>query len=111
MEEVKEFELATNMNNLPNSKSLRCYFNCCWIEVGVMRPGSAVVNPTEFFELMDKMTEEDQNNYMKLIKGCTKRLNKIKDPIEVAYQAMVCGKENSNEVIFQNCPAFPLFCF
>lgn len=58
------------------------------------------MNPTEFFELLDKMTEEEQNKFMILIKGCTKRLNKIKDPLEVAYQAVLCGKENSNEVIF-----------
>lgn len=65
-----------------------------------MKPGSALVDPTDFFELMDKMTTEEQDKYMKLIRGCTKRLNKIKDPTEVAYQAVVCGKENSNEVNF-----------
>lgn len=100
MEEIKEFELKTDMKNLPNSTSLRCYFNCFWIELGILKPGSAVVNPTDFFELMDGMTEEEQNKYMILMRGCTKRLSKIKDPIEVAYQAMVCGKQNSNEVNF-----------
>lgn len=96
--EVKEFELTTDMKNLPNSKGIRCYFLCFWIELGVMRPGSPIIDPTDFFELMDKMTEEEQNKYMILIKGCTKRLSKIKDPTEVAYQAVLCGKENSNEV-------------
>lgn len=99
MEEIKKFELTTDMKNLPNSMSLRCYFHCFWVELGVLKPGSAVVDPTDFFQLMDKMTAEEQDKYMILIKGCTKRLNRIKDPIEVAYQAMVCGKENSNEVL------------
>lgn len=100
LEELKEFELSTNIKNLPNSNSLRCYFNCFWIELGIMKPGSAAIDPTGFFELLDQMTEEEQDKYMKLIRGCTKRLNKIKDPIEVSYQAVLCGKENSNEVIF-----------
>lgn len=107
------------MNNLPNSKGVRCYFLCFWIEMGIMKPGSVVVNPTDFFELMDKMTEDEQNKYIKLIKGCTKRLSKIKDPTEVAYQAVVCGKENSNEVsitryysarLLQTKCAIPYFC-
>lgn len=117
--EIKVFELTTDMNNLPNSKGVRCYFLCFWIEMGIMKPGSVVVNPTDFFELMDKMTEDEQNKYIKLIKGCTKRLSKIKDPTEVAYQAVVCGKENSNEVsitryysarLLQTKCAIPYFC-
>lgn len=98
LDEVKEFEQTTDLTNLPNSEGIRCYFTCFWIELGVMQPGSPHINPSDFFELMDQMTEQEQENYLTLMKGCTKRLNKIKDPVEVSYQAMACGKQNSNEV-------------
>lgn len=98
MDDIKEFEHTTDMNNLPNNKATRCYFHCYWIELRLMKPGSSAIDPTDFLQLMDQMTEEDQDKYMKLIKGCTKRLSKIKDPVEVAYQAVLCGKQNSNEV-------------
>lgn len=64
-----------------------------------MKPNSTEIDPSEFFDLMEQMTEEDQDKYVKLMKGCTRRLNKIKDPVEIAMQLVVCGKENSNEVI------------
>lgn len=104
LDEVKEFEQTTNLKNLPNSEGIRCYFICCWIEMGVMKPNSTQIDPSDFFDLMEQMTEEEQDRYVKLMKGCTRRLTKIKDPTEVAYQAVVCGKENSNKVI-------PLFDF
>lgn len=99
LDEVKEFEQTTDLKNLPNSEGIRCYFTCCWIELGIMKPNSTEIDPSEFFDLMEQMTEEDQDKYVKLMKGCTRRLNKIKDPVEIAMQLVVCGKENSNEVI------------
>ncbi|XP_031626713.1 uncharacterized protein LOC116342996 [Contarinia nasturtii] len=100
MEEIKEFELTTDLNKLPNNKNVKCYFHCLWVEAGFMKPGSAAFDPSVFFELMEKMSEEDQDKYLKITKGCAKRVSKIKDPIEVSYQTMVCCKENSNELFY-----------
>lgn len=86
------------MQNLPKSPEIRCYFYCGWIEYKLMKRGSTTFYPSTLFDLMEEMTEEEQKKYFKLIRGCAKRISRIKDPVEVSYQARVCEKENDPDV-------------
>lgn len=99
LDELKLFELTPDLTNLPSSESLKCYIHCTLVHFKFLEPGSPVVDTSTFFKLIGKMTQNDQDNYLKLFHDCAKRVSKIQNPLEVAYQAMVCGKENSNEVI------------
>lgn len=98
VEELQEFELSTDFDHLSNTMEIRCYLHCASMELRIMKPGSSIIDPTEFFDVIDQMTEEEQNKMMKMMRGCSKRVAKIKDPVEIVYQALVCMKENANEV-------------
>lgn len=50
------------------------------------------IDPTEFVELMNQMTSEEQNKYLKMSKKCNK---KNKDVCEMIYQMNLCWKKNS----------------
>lgn len=98
LNEVKEFELTTDFNSLPNSPELKCYFLCGYIEVGFMKPNSPKVTPDRFLDLLNQMEKDDQRKYLTMSKGCSTKVKSIKNPTEVAYQANVCLKRNSVEV-------------
>lgn len=98
VEELQEFELSTDFDHLPNTLEIRCYLHCATMELRIMKPGSSIIDPSEFFDVVDQMTEEEQNKIMKMVRGWSKKVAKIKDPVEIVYQALVCMKKNSAEV-------------
>lgn len=47
---------------------------------------------------MSLLTEKEQSIYLKMGKGCPKKVRRIKDPIDKIYIGQICLKENDNDV-------------
>lgn len=98
LEEVKHFETATDLKNLPNSFALKCYFYCVMAECHVFKPNSTRLDIAYLMDLVEKLTREEQDIVFGLGRGCVKRIMHMKDPYEIAYTLNVCSKGNDNEV-------------
>lgn len=98
LEEVKRFELTTDLKNLPNSRGLKCYFYCFMENCGVFKPNSTRINVQNMMDTADKLTKEELDIMFGMGRGCMKRIVNLKDPHEIAYQLNVCSKLNDNEV-------------
>lgn len=96
---MKLFESTRDLDNLPNSKQLKCYIHCTYVEFQLIKPNGTKFDFSRFLEVMAKMDPEDANKYYIMGKGCAKKLKPIKDSIEYVYQYHVCQKTNSLEVI------------
>lgn len=99
VDDLKKFETTDNFDNLPNTKEVRDYFLCLLNEARIIKPNSSKLELSEFMGLVAKMKDEDIDKYHRLIKGCPSKVHSISDPIEVAYQLMVCQKRNAIDVI------------
>lgn len=93
IDEIRTLEWSTSMDNLPSSRALKCFLHCLMVEFRFMKEDSTTVDPTEFVEIMNHMTTEEQNKYLKMSKKCNK---KNKDLCEMVYQMNLCWKRNSN---------------
>lgn len=94
LEDLYKLEYSLSMDNLPDGRAVKCYLNCLFVGFRLMREGSSVVDVTDFIEIMNYMTREEQGKYLRMSKKC---LKKYKDPCESAYQFNICMKRNSNE--------------
>lgn len=90
--------MTPDVDHLPDSDELKCYFLCLYIEAHLMKPNSTAIDPSELIDLAQKLNNEEYKNLLTLSKGCLSRVRKLKKPIEIAYQLNVCGKQNSPEV-------------
>lgn len=97
---LQEFELTKDLENLPNSKELKCYLYRAYVYYGYIKPTSPKLNFQPFLELMSEATDDEAKRMAKLYAGCEKRAKKSKDPIEVVYIFNACGKQNVNDVSF-----------
>lgn len=82
------------MDNLPNSRELKCYLHCLLIEFEILKENSNSVEYSKFLDALNNMTTEEQGKFLKLSRKCNK---KYKDLCEMAYQMNLCFKRNSNE--------------
>lgn len=97
-EEVKRFEQTSDLNNLPHSNELKLYFHCVMATCGVFKPNSTRLDIAYMMELVERLPREQQDIIFMMGRGCVKRVQNMKDPIEIAYTLNVCGKTNDNEV-------------
>lgn len=95
---VHDFEISTNLNNLPDSNELKCYIHCAYITLGYIKPNSLKINFQSIYELSSDFTDNEVKRMTKLYAGCEKRIKKIKDLVERVYMMNVCAKQNANEV-------------
>lgn len=96
--EIQEFELSSDYKKLPNSKPLKCYIHCLFVEYRLFNTTTNEVDLTDFINFLSQLSEKEQNIYLKMGKGCAKKVRRIKDPIEKIYQGQICLKENDNDV-------------
>lgn len=94
IKKLEEFELSTDLDNLPNDRSIKCYMYCLIMEFEMMKPDSPAIDVTKFVGIMNDMTALEQNIYLKMFRKCNK---KYKDYCEMVYQMNVCAKRNDNE--------------
>lgn len=95
---IAEFELTEDMEHLPNSREVKLYFRCYFDEMEYLTVGGNKILFDKLGELFNRATHEQQKTYISWGKGCTKRTKSIKDPVEFAYELMVCWKVNGKEV-------------
>lgn len=98
--EVMEFEMTEDMDHLPDSQAFKVYIRC-WGELTEgLDPKSNKVLLGKFSEYFADLTREQQEIYVRMGRGCVKRIKLIKDFLEYSYEALVCVKQNDNEVNF-----------
>lgn len=95
---IRAFELTANFNNLPSSKELKCHLHCCFVGIGIMNEDGTDFDFTDFFDIMAKLSDKEQDIFFKMYKGCTKQTRRITDPIEKVYVHQTCSKKNDNKV-------------
>lgn len=95
---IQEFELSTNLENIPKSPELKCFLYSAYVHFGYIKSNSPRLNFQSFIELASEFTDDEAKRMIKLFSGCEKRAKKSKDPIEVVYIFNACGKQNVNEV-------------
>lgn len=98
LDEVKRFELTTDLTNLPNSKELKCYLHCFMSACLVFTPNSLRLNVVFMMEQIEKLPRYQQDILFGMGRGCIRRTMHLKDRVEIAYVLNVCSKENDNEV-------------
>lgn len=101
-EEVQRFELTTDYDHLPHSNELKCYLHCVMASCGVFKPNSTRLDIAYMMEIVERLPREEQDIVFAMGRGCVKRIQNMKDPIEIAYTLNVCGKQNDNEVCLEN---------
>lgn len=94
LDDLRRLEWSQTMDNLPDSREMKCYLHCLLVELRIMKENSTTIEPTEFLGILNQMTTDEQNKYLKLTKKCNK---KNKDLCEMVYQMNLCSKRNSNE--------------
>lgn len=98
IKEIEEFENAEDLKHLPDSPALRIWFRCVAEAVERVEPNTNKPILTKALDFVADLNEEEKLIYIKMNKGCSKRLKAIKDLLEYTYQLNVCYKENDNEV-------------
>lgn len=61
LEEVKRFELTTDLGNLPKGPELKCYFYCVMETCGVFKTNSTQLNVAFMMDLIEKLPREEQD--------------------------------------------------
>lgn len=92
---LRELELSTNFDQLPDDRSIKCYLHCMMLESGLMQPNSTAINFARLIDAINLMEKPEQDIYLKMGRKCNK---KNKDVCEMIYQLNVCVKQNDNEV-------------
>ncbi|XP_055312781.1 uncharacterized protein LOC129574601 [Sitodiplosis mosellana] len=95
--EMELFEKTTDLQNLPNSRELKCYMHCCLVESRTILPNSTRLNMENMMVVMEKLRKEDVDILLRLSRGCIKRTMNVRDPWEYAYILNTCAKLNDNE--------------
>lgn len=92
--------MTTDLNHLPNSSALKCYFHCAMFRFGVYQyENSTRLNLATMIEVLESLSKPEQEIYFRLGRGCFKRASPYnKDVLEFSYTLNVCAKDNDNEV-------------
>lgn len=95
VKKLEELELSDDFDHLPDDRSIKCFMHCQFIEYGIMKPDSPVMDWTHFVGVMNEMEPHEQTTFLKMGKKCNKV--KSKDLCELVYQFQLCIKKNDNE--------------
>lgn len=88
---VRDFSDGDDFDNLPTDYTLKDYMLCCAIEYGLMKEGSPNINLESMIEYINTLEPYYQEIYFGFNKKCG---NKLKDPREKIYAALLCYKKN-----------------
>lgn len=98
--------MTEDLEHLPNSQAIKSYLRC-YAEINeIVDTKSNKMLVGKFGELLIELTSEQKEIYLRMSKGCAKRLREVKDPLEFTYGLYVCFKQNDNEVnlkLIQKC--------
>ncbi|KAJ6636008.1 hypothetical protein Bhyg_14595 [Pseudolycoriella hygida] len=98
--ELMEFEMSEDMEHLPNSTGIRCYFRTFGELSESVDVKSNKLKLGKFGEFFADLTREEQEIYVNMSKGCARRARHIEDPFEFTYQMTLCFKQNDNKHFF-----------
>lgn len=96
--ELHEFEVTTDLKNIPNSHALKVYLRCCGELSNAIDTQSNKILLTNFLKYLDDLPLPYQLIYINMTKGCMARAGKVTDPLEYPYAFAICCKKNDNEV-------------
>ncbi|XP_037041200.1 uncharacterized protein LOC119077924 [Bradysia coprophila] len=88
-----EFEESSDLKNLPNDQSLKCFMLCTYKVFKLVVPDSPKLQLVEFFGALSTLEYDARTIYLKMASGCKLR---SKDMCEAVYQVNVCMKKNYN---------------
>lgn len=97
--ELEEFEMTEDLEHLPDSHELKLYLRCGGELTDGLDTKSNKVLLGKFAEYFADLSREQQEIYVRMGRGCAKRIKNIKDRLDFFYEAVVCFKQNDNEVI------------
>lgn len=86
------------MDNLPDSREVKCYLNCLFLELG-LRKKSGGLEMGKVLQALKIIKPNEQTRFMNMIKGCI-GLHGGKDGCESVYQFNLCMKESSPKDFF-----------
>ncbi|XP_037046033.1 uncharacterized protein LOC119081337 [Bradysia coprophila] len=89
-----EFEESSDLNNLPNDRSLKCYMLCTYKAFKLIVPESTKLQVVELFGTISNLDYDARTIYLKMTSGCSKI--RSKDLCEAVYIMNVCMKKNYN---------------
>lgn len=96
IDDLRKLEQSTSMDNLPDSRELKCYLNCILVELGFIKAGNVELDRAKVSQSLKLFTKEEQMKFGKMIKGCKPTL-KDNDVCDYIYQFHLCMKKNSPE--------------
>lgn len=96
--ELVEFEMTEDLEHLPNSRAIKIYFLCFGELMGALDRKSNKVLLGKVSEFFADLSREQQEIYVRMGRGCVKRVRPITDLLDFAYVGAVCFKQNDNEV-------------
>lgn len=105
--ELIEFEMSDDWEHLPNSHALKLFLRCQAELVQGVEPKSNKILLSKFTDFFSELTHEQQELYLRMGRGCVKRVRGINDRLEFIYLLTVCIKQNDNEV--NSCVACNVF--
>ncbi|KAG4076091.1 hypothetical protein HA402_011437 [Bradysia odoriphaga] len=94
---IIEFEDSSDLNDLPNDRSLKCFLLCTYNAFKLVVPDSTKLQVVELLGAISKMEYDDRTSYLKMTSGCKLR---SKDLCEAVYQLNVCMKKNNNDYYY-----------
>lgn len=94
IDDLYKWEYSVSLNNLPNSREVKCFMYCLLVGFEIVENGTTTFNSIKPIETVNLMTKEQQKRTLRMGRKC---LVKNNDLCEMAFQMSLCGKKNSNE--------------
>lgn len=92
------FSETDDLDNLPKTRELECYFNCLFIKTNITTAGSLKINTMQLLTELNTMPEYSHDIITKMFKKCLKITYTTNDPCERSYLFHVCLKQTDIEV-------------
>lgn len=93
---IREFETTRDLEHLPDTRQLRCYFYCVLKYIGFMVDNSVETHPEVFIPIAEQLNPKEIRQYINMNRKCS---SKLQEPCDKAYALNKCWKLNSPEVI------------
>lgn len=97
-ETIRFFSETDDLENLPKTRELECYFNCLFVRTNISTAGSLKLDTIQLLNEMNTLPEYTHNILMKMFKNCLKMSYATNDPCERSYLFHVCLKQTDIEV-------------
>lgn len=97
--EVIEFEMSEDLEHLPNSQALKCYIRCSGELFETLDTKSNKILISKYADVFPDFSHEEQEITVRMASGCLKKVKKVTDRLDFAYELTVCIKRNDNKVI------------